>query len=523
MAALRPGRGTGRTTSSWSSRRRQPSSRPPSRARCCRRPWPSATRCSTFSARCCSCGRSKTGQYEDLREALRDRWHQPTRQAFVPGLPRGAGARPPGRARRVPERLRADPSPCSPPTATPRPRPAAQASTSGLGVAVYDQNAVGASTGRHLTTGIRYAADDTSRQVLSGIKDSPMNFRLRCHLCQTVFPAGALWVCDALSRSARGRVRLRRRLPSTMSREMIESGPRTCGATASCCRSRASRGRACIPASRRSCGDRLARQAPRRARALRQGRLGQPSDVFLQGPRRVGGGHARRRAGLHHVRLRVDRQPRRTASPRTPRVSVSPARSSSRTISRRARSPAPASTSPRIIAVRGNYDDVNRLCTQVADQYGWGFANINLRAYYAEGAKTYGFEIAEQLGWRIPAARRLAGRRRHAAAAHPEGLRRDSASRPRRRRHAGDPRGAGRRMRARRRRARSAVSSSPSRSSRRRSPSRLRSAIRPTASRCCAPCDPPAAAARRSRKTTSSAAFSSWPRPKASSRRPPAA
>ena len=57
---------------------------------------------------------------------------------------------------------------------------------------------------------------------------------------------------------------------------------------------------------------------------------------------------------------------------------------------------------PRIIAVHGNYDDVNRLCTQVADKYGWGFANINLRAYYAEGAKTYGFEIAEQLGWRFP-------------------------------------------------------------------------------------------------------------------------
>jgi threonine synthase len=57
---------------------------------------------------------------------------------------------------------------------------------------------------------------------------------------------------------------------------------------------------------------------------------------------------------------------------------------------------------PRVIAVRGNYDDVNRLCTQVADKYHWGFANINLRAYYAEGAKTTGFEIAEQLGWRFP-------------------------------------------------------------------------------------------------------------------------
>ena len=57
---------------------------------------------------------------------------------------------------------------------------------------------------------------------------------------------------------------------------------------------------------------------------------------------------------------------------------------------------------PTILAIAGNYDDVNRLCTQVADRYGWGFVNINLRAYYAEGAKTMGFEIAEQLGWRYP-------------------------------------------------------------------------------------------------------------------------
>jgi len=57
---------------------------------------------------------------------------------------------------------------------------------------------------------------------------------------------------------------------------------------------------------------------------------------------------------------------------------------------------------PHVVAVEGNYDDVNRLCTQIADRYGWGFANINLRAYYAEGAKTMGFEIAEQLGWRYP-------------------------------------------------------------------------------------------------------------------------
>ncbi len=57
---------------------------------------------------------------------------------------------------------------------------------------------------------------------------------------------------------------------------------------------------------------------------------------------------------------------------------------------------------PRAIAVRGNYDDVNRLCSEVADKYGWAFVNINIRPYYTEGAKTYGFEIAEQLGWRLP-------------------------------------------------------------------------------------------------------------------------
>jgi threonine synthase len=57
---------------------------------------------------------------------------------------------------------------------------------------------------------------------------------------------------------------------------------------------------------------------------------------------------------------------------------------------------------PTILAIAGNYDDVNRLCTQVADRLGWGFVNINLRAYYAEGAKTLGFEVVEQLGWRFP-------------------------------------------------------------------------------------------------------------------------
>jgi threonine synthase len=52
--------------------------------------------------------------------------------------------------------------------------------------------------------------------------------------------------------------------------------------------------------------------------------------------------------------------------------------------------------------VEGNYDDVNRLCSEIASKYRWAFVNVNMRPYYTEGAKTYGFEIAEQLGWRTP-------------------------------------------------------------------------------------------------------------------------
>ncbi|HET8824705.1 MAG TPA: threonine synthase [Terriglobales bacterium] len=56
----------------------------------------------------------------------------------------------------------------------------------------------------------------------------------------------------------------------------------------------------------------------------------------------------------------------------------------------------------RIVRIQGNYDHVSRLCTQIADRYPWGLVNVNLRPYYSEGSKTHGFEIAEQLGWRLP-------------------------------------------------------------------------------------------------------------------------
>jgi threonine synthase len=57
---------------------------------------------------------------------------------------------------------------------------------------------------------------------------------------------------------------------------------------------------------------------------------------------------------------------------------------------------------PNVVAVSGTYDEVNRLCSEVADKYGWAFVNINIRPYYGEGSKTVGYEIVEQLGWRAP-------------------------------------------------------------------------------------------------------------------------
>ncbi|MGE3273036.1 MAG: threonine synthase [Chloroflexota bacterium] len=58
--------------------------------------------------------------------------------------------------------------------------------------------------------------------------------------------------------------------------------------------------------------------------------------------------------------------------------------------------------SPTLVAVDGNYDDVNRVCSEIADKYRWAFVNINMRPYYSEGSKTLAYEVAEQLGWRMP-------------------------------------------------------------------------------------------------------------------------
>ena len=87
----------------------------------------------------------------------------------------------------------------------------------------------------------------------------------------------------------------------------------------------------------------------------------------------------------------------------------------------------------QIVAVKGNYDDVNRLCTEVSgERPGWAFVNINMRPYYAEGSKTLAFETVEQLGWELPGPRRRADRLRlavHQARARVPGVHRRRAGR----------------------------------------------------------------------------------------------
>jgi len=56
----------------------------------------------------------------------------------------------------------------------------------------------------------------------------------------------------------------------------------------------------------------------------------------------------------------------------------------------------------KLVKINGNYDQVNRLCSEIAQKYSWGIVNVNLRSYYSEGSKTVGYEVAEQLGWRLP-------------------------------------------------------------------------------------------------------------------------
>ena len=116
---------------------------------------------------------------------------------------------------------------------------------------------------------------------------------------------------------------------------------------------------------------------------------------------------AARELGFTVLRLPVHRQPgQRRRRRRRPRRHQDPWCSSRATSSGRRSSP-PPSTAARWSPSNGNYDDVNRLASEIAgEQEGWAFVNVNVRPYYAEGSKTLGYEVAEQLGWRLPRAGR---------------------------------------------------------------------------------------------------------------------
>jgi threonine synthase len=227
-----------------------------------------------------------------------------------------------------------------------------------------------------------------------------MNFSLRCHLCGTTFPATALWVCDqclgplevTYDYAAIARV---------VSRELIESRPKNLW-----------RYREFLPIEHEPLtglhsgftplvrAERLAKRLGVRELYVKDDSVNHPSCsykdrvVSVAATRAVelgfsvfacaSTGNLANSVAAHAARLGL------ACSVFIP-DDLEPGKVTGAAVFK-----------PRIIAVRGNYDDVNRLCTQVADRYNWGFANINLRAYYAEGAKTYGFEIVEQLGWRFP-------------------------------------------------------------------------------------------------------------------------
>ena len=150
------------------------------------------------------------------------------------------------------------------------------------------------------------------------------------------------------------------------------------------------------------------RPARRRARVHRagvgQGRLGEPHPL-VQGPRRVGGHHGRARARLQPDRVRLDRQPRPTRWLRTRRGSGCRRSCSCRPTSSRPRSSQSAIYGGDLGRDRGllRRRQPAVLAAVREDEFEkTGFVNVNIRPYYAEGSKTLGFEVAEQLGWRLP-------------------------------------------------------------------------------------------------------------------------
>ena len=224
---------------------------------------------------------------------------------------------------------------------------------------------------------------------------------LKCRECGQEYPIKPAARVRELLRPARSRLRLREDSRRRLARDDRARARITCGAIASCCRSRASPRRDRFPASRRYCRrDRLGAELGVKKLYIKDDTVNHPTlsykdrvvSVAITKARDFGfttvscastgnlatavAAHAAR-AGLKCVIF----MPEGVEAGKIVGSSIYGA---------------------RVITIRGNYDDVNRLCSEIADKYGWAFVNINLRPYYTEGAKTFGFEVAEQLGWKLP-------------------------------------------------------------------------------------------------------------------------
>ena len=230
--------------------------------------------------------------------------------------------------------------------------------------------------------------------------------RPRCRNCGTPEAIGPELRLRRLLRSARGRLRPRRwsagssrPTPSPPGRPGIWRYLELLPVDA------AARARPARSAARRwSRADRLG-AVDRRRRPADQGRHPQP-DALVQGPRRRDRRRPPRRPSASRrsaARARATSPARR---PRPRRPSACPPTCSCPPTSSRPRSSTRSPTARPSCRIDGTYDDVNRLCLEVADELPWGLVNVNLRPFYAEGSKTLGYEIAEDLGWRLPGRRR---------------------------------------------------------------------------------------------------------------------
>ena len=228
-----------------------------------------------------------------------------------------------------------------------------------------------------------------------------MNFRLRCHLCQTEYPAGPLWVCTkclgplevAFDHAAIAR---------TVTREMIERRPKSLWRYRELLpiegEPRTGLHSGFTPLVR---ADRLAERLGVRELYVKDDSVNHPTCSYKD---RVVSVAATRAVELGFNTFACASTGNLAGSVAAHAARLGLSCSVFIPDDLEAGKVAGASVyNPRIIAVRGNYDDVNRLCTQLADEHpSWAFVNVNVRTYYGEGSKTLAFEVAEQLGWQAP-------------------------------------------------------------------------------------------------------------------------